>query len=250
MKSISEALRTYMQTHPFDSGDPDCKTVLDQLCHAYTDSHESDPPDITALFRELSEYLETLPLDTNNSIFRLIGKSIRERHHIAKLKVFIEEFNQGIVNDRQRERYREKFRKNEKLRNQELQYILLILDRYMEPGKSQMLAKMYLAYLDEYIDWDEFRKYSEIIDRLLPGDYAELKKGNQYDVNHMNATDSLLRLIALGFVMEHSKEIEVATTIGSIKIPPATEKNYTITPFGMKFLAIIDQRSNLIASCC
>ena len=71
MKSISEALRAYMQTHPFASGDPDCKTVLDQLFHAYTDSRESDPPDITALFRELSEHLETLPLDTNNSIFRL-----------------------------------------------------------------------------------------------------------------------------------------------------------------------------------
>lgn len=71
MKSISEALRAYLQIHPFESGDPDCTTVLDQLYHAYTDSHESDPPDITALFRELSEYLETLPLDTNNSIFRL-----------------------------------------------------------------------------------------------------------------------------------------------------------------------------------
>lgn len=71
MKSISEALRTYMQAHPFDSGDPDCTTVLDQLYHAYTDSHESDPPNITTLFRELSEYLETLPLETNNSIFRL-----------------------------------------------------------------------------------------------------------------------------------------------------------------------------------
>lgn len=71
MKSASEALHTYMQTHPFVSGDPDCKTVLDQLYHVYTDSHESDPPDITALFRELSEYLETLPLETNNSIFRL-----------------------------------------------------------------------------------------------------------------------------------------------------------------------------------
>ena len=71
MKSISEAFSAYMMAHPFDSGDPDCTTVLDQLYHAYTDSHESDPPDITALFRELSEYLETLPLDTNNSIFRL-----------------------------------------------------------------------------------------------------------------------------------------------------------------------------------
>ena len=72
MKSISEALHAYMLAHPFDSGDPDCTTVLDQLYHAYTDSHESDPPDITALFRELSEYLETLPLDTNNSIFTVL----------------------------------------------------------------------------------------------------------------------------------------------------------------------------------
>ena len=71
MKSTSEALRAYMLAHPFESGDPDCKPVLDQLYHVYTDSHESNPPDITALFRELSEHLETLPLDTKNSIFRL-----------------------------------------------------------------------------------------------------------------------------------------------------------------------------------
>ena len=43
MKAISEAMKTYMLTHPFDSGDPDCKTVLDQLYHAYAESHESDP---------------------------------------------------------------------------------------------------------------------------------------------------------------------------------------------------------------
>ena len=71
MNPISEALRTYLDTHPFDVGTSDFETVLDQLYHAYTESHESDPPDITVLFRELSEYLERLPLDTNNSIFRL-----------------------------------------------------------------------------------------------------------------------------------------------------------------------------------
>ena len=71
MKPISEALRAYMETHPFDAGTYDCGTVLDQLYQAYTDSHESDPPDITLLFRELSEHLETLPLDDNNSTFRL-----------------------------------------------------------------------------------------------------------------------------------------------------------------------------------
>ena len=71
MNPISEALRTYLDTHPFDAGTSDCETVLEQLYQAYSDSHESDPPNITALFREPSEFLETLPLDTNNSIFRL-----------------------------------------------------------------------------------------------------------------------------------------------------------------------------------
>ena len=71
MKSISEALKTYMQTHPVDSGDPDCKTVLDQLYHAYAESHESDPQEIGDGFKELEEYLRVLPLDNNNAVFNL-----------------------------------------------------------------------------------------------------------------------------------------------------------------------------------
>ena len=62
MKSFSEALKTYMQTHPFDSGDPDCKTVLDQLYHAYAESHERDPQESGDGFKELEEYLCGLPL--------------------------------------------------------------------------------------------------------------------------------------------------------------------------------------------
>ena len=71
MKSISEALKTYMQTRPFDSGDPDCKTVLDQLYHAYAEFHERDPQEIGDGFKELEEYLCVLPLDNNNAVFNL-----------------------------------------------------------------------------------------------------------------------------------------------------------------------------------
>ena len=56
MKSISEAMKAYMLAHPFDSGDPDCKTVLDQLYHAYAESHEYDPQEIGDGFKELEEY--------------------------------------------------------------------------------------------------------------------------------------------------------------------------------------------------
>jgi hypothetical protein len=71
MKSISNALKAYMQTHPFDSGDPDCKTVLDQLYRAYAESHERDPAEISNGFKELEEFLCTLPLEDNNAVFNL-----------------------------------------------------------------------------------------------------------------------------------------------------------------------------------
>ena len=60
-----------MQAHPFDSGDPDCKTVLDQLYRAYAENRESDPPENQAGYAELETFLESLPLDENNAVFNL-----------------------------------------------------------------------------------------------------------------------------------------------------------------------------------
>ena len=60
-----------METCSFDTGDPDCKTVLDQLFRAYQESHESDPPDIRDGFKELDALLRQLPLDDNNAVFNL-----------------------------------------------------------------------------------------------------------------------------------------------------------------------------------
>ena len=71
MKSISEAMKAHILAHPFDSGDLDCKTVLDQLYRAYAESHESDPQEIGDGFKELEEYLCVLPLDDNNAVFNL-----------------------------------------------------------------------------------------------------------------------------------------------------------------------------------
>ena len=71
MKSIFEAMKAYMLTHLFDSGDTDCKTVRDQLYHAYAESHESDPQEIGDGFKELEEYLCVLLLENNNAVFNL-----------------------------------------------------------------------------------------------------------------------------------------------------------------------------------
>lgn len=71
MKDIAHRLNAYIQSHPLDLGDSDCKTVLDQLYQAYAESHESDPPEISDGFKELEDFLCVLPLDDNNAVFNL-----------------------------------------------------------------------------------------------------------------------------------------------------------------------------------
>ena len=59
MQSFAEALNAYTRDHPFDVGNGDGETVLDQLYQAYAESHESDPPEISEGFKELACFLET-----------------------------------------------------------------------------------------------------------------------------------------------------------------------------------------------
>ena len=71
MQSIAKALKTYTRDYPFDTGNVDAETVLDQLYQAYAESHESDPPEISEGFKELERFLESLPLSDNNAVFNL-----------------------------------------------------------------------------------------------------------------------------------------------------------------------------------
>ena len=71
MNDIAKRLNTYIEAHPFDSGNSNCDTVLDQLYQAYIESHDTDPPEISNGFKELEEYLCVLPLDNNNAVFNL-----------------------------------------------------------------------------------------------------------------------------------------------------------------------------------
>ena len=71
MDNIARRLKIYIEAHPFDPGESDCETVLDQLYQVYQESHESDPPDIRDGFRELDDLLRHLSLEDNNAVFNL-----------------------------------------------------------------------------------------------------------------------------------------------------------------------------------
>ncbi len=71
MNDIAQCMKAYIDTHPFDAGDYDHETVLDQLYMAYFESHEADPSEIKDAFAELNSFLDGLSLDDNNAVFGL-----------------------------------------------------------------------------------------------------------------------------------------------------------------------------------
>ena len=71
MKNIASQLKSYIESHPFDPGDSDCSTVLDQLYQVYSETHDYDPPEVRDGFKKLEELLCGLPLKDNNAVFEL-----------------------------------------------------------------------------------------------------------------------------------------------------------------------------------
>ena len=91
MKDIARRLNAYIESHPLVLGDSNCETVLDQLYQAYAESHESDPAEISDGFKELEEFLCTLPLDDNNAVFNLCCRLCSAYEH----KAFIDGLQYG-----------------------------------------------------------------------------------------------------------------------------------------------------------
>lgn len=213
----------------------------ESLALSFSNSLSEEVSDIVGEYAELGldalvedGLFKDIPIvSTAVAVYR-IGKSIREKHHVAKLISFLNEINKGIADEEKRQKYREKFSSNEKFRNQELEYILILVDRYISFDKSQMPAKLYLAYLDGKIKWDEFTQYAEVIDRLLPGDIYPGRDGLKYA---RNKSDSQQRLAALGLLQGTVPNPKVDNGVLSFS---SSGLNYELTKFGRVLIDILN----------
>ncbi len=142
------------------------------------------------------------PLFSGISAMYRIGKSIGEFAHYKKLIAFINAINKGIADEQKRRDYAYKIKTNEQFQKKELEYILVMIDRYIDTEKPEMLAKLYLAYLDSKILWVEFTMYAEVIDRFLPRDYRMLQTSDRVTTIRNIGSEPLLRLMAQGLVAE------------------------------------------------
>lgn len=176
-------------------------------------------------------------ISTAISMYR-IGHSIHDRHSLKKLAVFLDQINQGIQNESTRQRYIKKFQENKKFRDKELEFVLILIDRYVGYDKPQMLAKLFLSYLNEDITWTEFSVYAEIVDRFLPGDAELLCTDFPLRKNcEKERLDSLARLVSLGLMSEHMKLVSHSGR--TLTLSDGTDREYKMTKFGHKLASII-----------
>lgn len=165
---------------------------------------------------------------------------VQEKHSFYKLKTFIKAINTGTGKPGELEERREKFLSNAKFRKQELEYLLILIERYVGFVKPEMLGKLYVAYIDGIIDWNELTMYAEVIDRFLPGDREYfLTEKALYRTISTPIPDAFIRLSAFGLYEEYMTDVSVPTTLGSITIPAKQEKTYKITGFGEKLQDIL-----------
>ena len=92
MQTLLELLKRCAESYIFDTGDPENRTVLDQLVCAYQDSHETDPPEIKDGFKELDIYLRQLSLDDNNAVWNLCCRLCTAYEH----KAFVDGLKYGF----------------------------------------------------------------------------------------------------------------------------------------------------------
>ncbi len=217
------------------------------LCDSITDEAGSAVADILevgldSVFED--SLLRDVPLLSTAASLYKIGHSIKERHYIKKLAEFVQALNNGLAGDAQVQEFRDRILHDQKKSKKELEYILILVDRYISGGKSTIIAKLYLSYLDSKLNWEEFSMYSEVTDQLFMNDLDFLRKeGNQ--IIPEVSSDAALRLTSMGLLFEvyEVPEFSVDQEDGHLYYETKAKKNEKIfsrTMFGTKYIEIID----------
>ena len=187
-------------------------------------------------------FLKDVPiLSTVTSIYR-IGKSVRERHHLKKFAMFLDELNSVGNSAEYQSRYKQYFSSGN--RDKEIEYLIVILDRFAESEKAVFLARLYDGYINRHLGWDDFRMYANNIDRILPGDYELLKSRRYFSLNRFLPIDKknwerLPRLAGLGLVDRRPTQLDDK---GNGTVAISSDDSYFVTDFGSLFVSIIEKR--------
>ncbi len=103
------------------------------------------------------------------------GFAIREKVLLKKTLSFIIALNSNDVSNEEYQKYTEELKNSDKIRMRELEFALMLIDKYIEERKTIILANLYYNYVCKNITWDEFQELSIIMNNILIKDLSELQ---------------------------------------------------------------------------
>ena len=204
----------------------------------------------TDILIDISEYtidnlIKSSDTLTDFSIIKTIASvlkgayNIYDRNLLKNTLVFIQELNSGTIDEEKYIAYKTTLEHNPNKCEKELGRVILILNNIIDVSKSKMLSRLFKAYINKVLTWEEFCEYSEIVNRIFLEDIALLKKINDGEVTFIDEDDKekyrIHRLNSIGVIEISIDKMTVAIINGSMK----PKQLVTISDVGNKFLKIV-----------
>lgn len=181
--------------------------------------------------------LKELPIVSTIVSGLKIVKSIQDRNLLKRILEFINELNDGTIDPKKLNQYKESIKNDENKCERDMEIVLFYLDRFVDKEKSVFLARLFKAYINQDISWDDFCEYSEIVNRLFIKDIKILRTIYKEDINLEYTREDEFRterLYSIGLIGMSFK----ALTVGNMK-DGKINTGRTISPLGKRFCDII-----------
>ena len=190
-------------------------------------------------FIKASETLTDFPIIKTIASVLKSAYNIYDRNLLKNTLVFIQELNSGEIDKDRYITYKTSLENNPNKCEKELGRVILILNNTIDISKSKMLARLYKAYINKKLSWEEFCEYSEIVNRIFLEDIETLIKINNGEITFISEEGRenyrIYRLNSIGIINIAIDSITVAIINGNSK----PKQVVAINNLGKKFLEII-----------
>lgn len=163
------------------------------------------------------------------------AQNIYDRNLLKQTIKFINTFNHKNLSRAKLEKHREKLNNNPKYAEEELGRVIIALNSTVELKKTEFLAKFYRAYINEFISWEQYCEFSEIVSRLFISDLDLLYAINLKAIQDTSSCKVYQadRLIGLGLLDTAMKSMSIGSNRNS-----RTERYVNTNELGQLFCQI------------
>lgn len=155
-------------------------------------------------FQLKGDVLETIPVFSTALKIYKTGKSIIDIHNYNKLIDFLNKLNEGVINTKVLDEYKEFLLSDSNAAEKELGRIIILLNKTTELEQVPVLANLYKAYIFGNYTWDVFRQLSFANQNLFTSDYDFIHKLKEKEIESKELNDlqkvNAERLTATGLI--------------------------------------------------